>query len=133
MKKFLSTILFVIYLTTVSGVGINLHYCCGHLDDVELSYAAKTFADHSTCAMHAAYKGKDCCKDVHKQLKITQSQNTVPDIAIPAVSFFAVVPPSFPEFPALSFSSISKRSFSPHAPPFRATAPVYLKNCSFLI
>lgn len=133
MKKGLATILFLIYLTTVSGVGINLHYCCGHLDKVELSYAAKTFVGHSTCAMHSTYKGKDCCKDVHKQIKITQSQNIVSDMAVPAVSFFAVVLPTFPKVPAPCFSSIAKGSFSPHAPPFRATAPLYLKNCSFLI
>lgn len=132
MKKALATILFFIYLTTVSGVGMNLHYCCGHLDNVVLSYTAKTSARPS-CGMESSYKGKDCCKDVHKQIKITQSQNIVSDMAVPAVSFFAVVLPTFPKVPAPCFSSIAKGSFSPHAPPFRATAPVYLKNCSFLI
>lgn len=131
MKKVLAVIFSLFYLATASGVGMNLHYCCGMLDKVELSYTMP--AGHAACGMESAYIGNDCCKNVHQEFKITQAQNTVSDIAIPAVHTFAAILPSFPLASAPNFPSITKGSFLPHAPPFRETEPVYLKNCSFLI
>lgn len=134
MKKVLATILFFIYLTATSGMGMNLHYCCDRLDKVEVSFTGKALHADDSCGMQAAYKGKDCCKDVHKQLKITEAQNTAADIMAPSGPLLMVVTlPSFVQIPTPYFSSIAKGSFSPHSPPFRAAVPAYLKNCSFLI
>jgi len=134
MKKVLATILSLVYLIATSGIGINLRYCCDKLDKVELSFTGATsLKGDVSCGMQSAYRGKDCCKDVHKQLKITQSQNMVQDISFPAGHSFAIALPCFPQIPDLYLSSIVKGNFSPHAPPFRETNPVYLKNCSFLI
>ena len=131
MKKVLSVILSLFYLATASGVGMNLHYCCGMLDKVELSYAVPD--SHVACGMESAYQGKDCCKNVHKEFKITQAQNTVSDVAFPAVHAFSAIIPLFPLASAPNFPTIAKGDFLPHAPPFRETEPVYLRNCTFLI
>lgn len=133
MKKVLATILSLIYLVATSGVGMNLRYCCDKLTDVALSFNSETTSGNISCGMESVFKGKNCCKDIHEQLKITQSQNTAQDVSFPPVHLFAALQPCFPQIPRPLFSSIAKGSFSPHGPPFRATNPVYLKNCSFLI
>lgn len=133
MKKVLATILSLIYLTATSGVVMNLHYCCDRLDKVGLSFTSKALNSDVSCGMQSAYKGRNCCKNVHKQLKITKPQNTAPDMSFSGGYSVAVVLPGTPRIPSPYFSSVAKGNFSPHAPPFRETNPVYLKNCSFLI
>lgn len=130
MKKALAAILALFYLVAVNGVGVNLHYCCGTLDKVEVSFAEASAS--VPCTMQPGRKDSNCCKDVHKQFKITQPQYAAPDISLRPGYSFAALLPYVPRAPSFLFSSIATGSFSPHSPPFPQTA-VYLRNCSFLI
>jgi hypothetical protein len=133
MKRVLAAILSLCYLVAANGVAMNLHYCCGRLDKVAFSYTTSISTDYVSGGLRTAYSGNDCCKDVHKQLKVTQSQNTAPDINFPGGHSIVALLPRTSEVPLPYFSSVAKGNFSPHAPPLRETNPVYLKNCSFLI
>lgn len=130
MKKVLAAILSLFYLAAVSGVGMNMHYCCGTLARVEIGFAD---ASGSAVSMiQPAHQDGNCCKDVHKQFKITQPQYAPSDVTVHTGHSFAVLLPYVSDIPNLFFSSIATGGFSPHSPPFRETA-VYLRNCSFLI
>lgn len=135
MKKVLAFILSLVYLVATNGVGMNLRYCCDKLTDVELSFVAASTPGATTCAMQPVYRGKNCCKDIHEQLKITQSQDLSHDVTIAPIHSFVFVVPRFSEIPRPYYTSIpnNQGNFSSHAPPLRETIPVYLKNCSFLI
>ena len=131
MKKILAAILALFYLVNANGVGMNLHYCCGVLDHVELSYAVST--GDAACGMQAVYQGKNCCNNVHKAFRITQAHNTVSDgLYAGTLGQVAVVLP-FSQAPLLSFQSIAKGRIFPHAPPLGEALPLYIKHCRFLI
>lgn len=133
MKKALAVILSLFYIVAVSGVGMNLHYCCGNLDKVELSYSNDGVAGNMACNRQEAYTGRNCCREVHKELKITQPQNIASGPALPVVYSTAIALPSFLQVHLPSLYAIAEGSFSPHAPPCQEATLVYLKNCSFLI
>ncbi|UAY55385.1 HYC_CC_PP family protein [Arachidicoccus terrestris] len=134
MKKVFAVILSFVYFVAIGGVGMNLHYCCGVLDHAEFSYAGTSTAGNNSCGMESSFMGKNCCKNVHKQLKIERAQQNASNIAVPAAYSFIAILPDFPEPTPLSFDvGEAKSSFLAHGPPLPNNIPVYLKNCSFLI
>lgn len=134
MKKFLVSILAVLYVASSMGATIDMQYCCGKLIHVKLSLRnSDTQSGIAQCSAHKNMAKKDCCKDVYQHIKISHDQNTVSDIALPLVYSFAANLPSLIEIPTIYSAPIPEGNFSPHSPPVRAAIPVYLKNCSFLI
>lgn len=133
MKKVLAAILSLIYLVTANGIAMNLHYCCGKLDKVAVSYTTGMSADYVSGGQHTAYSGNECCMNVHKQFKITQSHHNESDILFNADHTYTAVLSDRPEIPQLYFSAVAKGNFSPHGPPLLPKDPIYLKHCSFLI
>src|SRR5262245_2203831 len=68
MKKFITLILALFYLTTSFGATINMHYCMGEF--IEISIGNKKSSHCNGCGMAKDdSKEKDCCKSEHKQLK----------------------------------------------------------------
>jgi len=68
MKKVITLILALFYLATSFGATVNMHYCMGEF--VEISIGSKQSNICSGCGMlKKDDKGKDCCKNEHKQLK----------------------------------------------------------------
>lgn len=133
MKKALISILSLFYLVATCGVGMNLHYCCDTLAKVDLSLTSDAANPGASCDKQSDFPGNGCCRDVHKDIKITLAQHTVSEIAfVPLPSFTAILPVS-PKVPIGYFSAITKERISPHDPPALKNSPAYLKNCSFLI
>lgn len=89
MKKFLTVILALLYVSTSTGATFHMHYCMERLVDVSLWHEEETHACSETCAQ----KG---CKDVHRTVKLEKDQqiaaNTV--LAMQAISQVAELPVS---------------------------------------
>jgi hypothetical protein len=65
MKRILLILVGLMYITSVSGVTINHHYCGGKLATISLSLAS----DHS-CRCGSKKMKKDCCKNQQVQVKV---------------------------------------------------------------
>ncbi len=134
MKKFLVSILAVLYVASSLGATIDMQYCCGKLIHVALNLGnASNQFEAQHCSSQKKNVTKDCCKDVQQHFKVSHDQSTSADITVPSVYSFAANLPSPIGMPTIHFAPISEGNFSPHSPPVRETTPVYLKNCSFLI
>ncbi len=66
MKKFLVTLLAVLYLGMSSGIAMELHYCMGRLAGIEL------FSNDNECCTRCGMKEKKggCCSDEYKFVKL---------------------------------------------------------------
>lgn len=132
MKKFIVTILALIYLGTSTGATINLHYCMGKLAGWGLGHNESSTC--GKCGMEkTAKKGNGCCKDEHKFVKNTTDQKTA-EAGLQIMQFVATsLPVSFIEIPAAGFTSVTEENPLTNAPPRSYTVAVYIRNCVFLI
>ncbi|MEJ7677258.1 MAG: hypothetical protein WKG06_05170 [Segetibacter sp.] len=71
MKRFLVTILTVIYFTASTGATLHMHYCMGKVFSIDLTKAKD---DCSKCGMKTS---NHCCNDELKTVKLQDSHNAV--------------------------------------------------------
>lgn len=132
MKKFIVSILAVLYLVTSTGATIHMHYCMGKLADWNLGHQESKTC--SKCGMDKdESKNNGCCKDEHRFLKddsaqkITESNIQFTDIVILGT------PPAFFQLTDFGFVSITDKKPNCNAPPRKQDCPIYILNCVFLI
>lgn len=135
MKRFLVPILVFIYIGTASGFNINAHYCMERL--VEANLFAHQDNDNDVCSYCGMTDGqggtKSCCSKKLTEVK-TKSHQQGQDLLLKWNTFSMVVLPSFsPEYIALSPIDEEHKLPVAHAPPSKATRPLFLKHESFLI
>ncbi|MBS1520740.1 MAG: hypothetical protein JST50_07090 [Bacteroidetes bacterium] len=124
-KRSVIIVLAMLYLTTVSGFALNLHYCFNHLSSVNVD------AQPNSCAKLQSNKMK-CCKDQKIEIKVKDAhQNNSPlhwskffPIALP-VSAFVIFTPAVQD---QMIASVTDRG-----PPKSPDVPLFLKYCTFLI
>ena len=130
MKKFLVTILAILYLGTSSGVVVQLHYCMDKF--VGYDFHADSHDACTKCGMKKAKKGH-CCKDVSKVIKIQDAnqlvksnikflQSPIATTNYVAYSYYQTVIPSN----TTKYLVISQ-------PYYRGSVPIYLRNRVFRI
>lgn len=73
VKKITIVILAILYITTSSGVIVNMHYCMGKL--VALDFLHHKDQHCFGCGMEET-NNKDCCKQEKKILKTEKDQKT---------------------------------------------------------
>jgi hypothetical protein len=132
MKKFMLTILAVIYLGTTYGATIHLHYCMDRL--VNWSLREENTGKCSNCGMQKeGERPDDCCKDQHSQVKIENDQK-LPEAVSEGIDVVSVVSTSsfFETFYNCPISLI-KQTFRDPDPPQSAGIAIYLLNCLFVI
>ncbi|MBX3255626.1 hypothetical protein DC498_21455 [Terrimonas sp.] len=132
MKKIFLFILAFTYFASTSGATLHLHYCMGKM--VEWSVSDN---EEENCPICGSDKGKmvekGCCKDEHKQLKIT-NDHSITETAFQGLYLMAVaLPDSFIDIPAITFSSITEENPTSNAPPYSTGTPIYKRNCVFRI
>jgi hypothetical protein len=133
VKKFLATILAILYLATTTGATVHMHYCMGKLVEQNLWHNQKEQC--SKCGMDKSETKDDkgCCKDEHKQVKVEKDHYTS-DVAFQAMQIAAVaLPVSFIEIPAIAFSSITEENPNSNAPPRSSSIAIYKRYCVFRI
>jgi len=120
MKKFLVTILALIYLTSTVGATLRLDCCLENL--VTLGLGANTHND-------AWSKEIKDCKDEHKQAKQGHEQKHN-NAHIRVVKNFPVTVTTC--FPAYSFNAIASLTEAypvNNAPPQKAAIPLFILHC----
>jgi len=132
MKKFLVSILAIVYLIVSSGATVHLHYCMGKL--VSMGVLPNKNDKCGKCGKEKIDgKNNGCCKDEYKQLKIEKDQKAT-ELALQTMQSVAVeIPVAFFEIPFDNFSSLTEKNPYGHAPPQSAAVAVYIRNCVFLI
>jgi len=138
MKKFLASILAVLYLSTSLGATIHFHYCMGKLVSWGLVNHESRNCDY--CGMpkynsfqHQTVSKDNCCKDEQHQLKADRDQK----IAQSELQVFNTLP----DITGFQISSLHSPDFCPvtldyprtNAPPDRGSQSVFLLNCNFRI
>jgi len=133
MKKFLTTILAFLYLSTSMGATIHLHYCMGKLVSWGLLNNSSTKC--SNCGMEKSNNSVDkgCCKDEVKQIKDDKDQKLTSNFTQLSKSVTEVLTVGFPNYlvslPAISF----KENPNAHAPPRSFFTSLNIIYCVFRI
>ena len=124
-KRSVIIVLAMLYLTTVSGFALNLHYCFNQLASVKVDAPA------NPCAKLQNNKMK-CCKDQKIEIKVKDAhQNNSPlhwskffPIALPASAFIIFTPVVQNRVVA----NVTQRG-----PPEGPGIALFLRNCTFLL
>jgi len=127
MKKYIVIFLMLVYALPSTGASLQLHFCCGKLDDVSLSVKHKP-----GCAKQEA-SNKVCCNNVEVDLKIDADQQLLAKLmlqlnagpALPAATHYWLQ-----HLPALLVYTAHKSNGPPLA---EGQLPTYIKNCVFRI
>jgi hypothetical protein len=140
MKKFLVTILAIIYLTASVGATVNMHYC---MDKLVASSLGKEKTDKKSCPYcgmaktsqdkHCGKESKGCCKDEQKIVKLENEQKISEAffqfLQIPSEAII----PVFWDYTIEYVSSITEEYPLTHAPPRSKTVSLFVLNCDFRI
>lgn len=140
MKKFLVTILALVYLTASVGATVNMHYCMDKLVAWGLGQEKTGKKSCSYCGMaktsqdkHCSKESKGCCKDEQKIVKLENDQK------ISDASFqFSQIPveaitPVFSDYSFEYVSSLTEEYPLTHAPPRTQNVALFVLNCDFRI
>ncbi|RYY48900.1 MAG: hypothetical protein EOO06_08785 [Chitinophagaceae bacterium] len=131
MKKFLATILAVLYFATTTGVTVHMHYCMDKLVELKLWHSEKDQC--SNCGMEKSQQDNGCCKDEHKQVKL-ENDHYKTGVAFQAMQLTALaLPVYFNDIPPVIFSSVTEENPRSHAPPRSGDIAIYKRNCVFRI
>ncbi len=127
MKKFLLSILAIIYLGISTGVTLHIHYCMGKLVDIGLVSKSNNRCDK--CGMVKVNNHKGCCHDEQKVVKIQQDQNnaTTAIHQITQLSSVAVAV-NYTDLPAVAVSSLPEENSCFDIPARRPGVAVYIRN-----
>ncbi len=131
VKKIFAAILAILYFTATTGATVHLHFCMGKLVDESLWH--NETEQCSKCGMDLGHQANDCCKDVHKQVKL-QNDHYLADMNFQVSQFSAIaLPVAFIEIPAAEIASIAEDNPVSNAPPRSRDIPIYKRNCVFRI
>lgn len=128
MKKCIALVLSLLYLSTSSGMVINVQYCFEKIASVEL----EGFGETNWCCTNSSEKS-DCCSNELKVAKadVSPAASTV-DYNIGAPVYFIKLL-SFYGVSSVLSSSVKLLQSSDNSPPVTADTPIYIKNCVFRI
>jgi hypothetical protein len=135
MKKFLVSILAVLYITTSSGAVVHLHYCMDKFIGWGLWQNSHPGTNDTcnNCGMKKSSQHKKCCKDEQKLLKIQKDQKTTETTYKLSQPVQAVLVANYNvDTPVFIFSS-SHIFSATKAPPLTTLVKTYLLNCHFSI
>lgn len=132
MKKFITFIVAILFLSTSSGATIRMHYCMGKLADWGLMYRDSTKCEN--CGMEESdTKDNGCCKDENKFVKNISEQKITESVSINFTLTILDLPLSLFSLSDIFYISSSEEYPISHAPPRNCKTPVYLLNRTILI
>ena len=120
MKKFLVTILALVYLTSTVGATLRLDCCLENL--VSITLPANIHADNWS------KENKDC-KDEHKQAKLGHEQKHHDNHIRVAKSFPATVTAGLAAYSFHAAATLNEAYPVNNAPPHQAALPLFILHC----
>ncbi len=131
VKRFLTTILIILYCTTITGATIQMHFCMGDL--VERNFWHNDEGPCSNCGMDKEKSEKaGCCKSENEFVKTDHSQLTG-EVSFTILKTFSQALPFFFLDKPEHFSSITEESPYANAPPISPGIALFKRNCVYLI
>jgi len=127
IKRSGAILLTVLYLVTVFGFALNLHYCFGVLASVKVDAPAKS------CKM-LTVKSRSCCQDKQIDVKVKDAHQAETTQFL--AGLFAI---ELPKYAFAGFASSAQlvvtEKLSDRGPPDLVTAkvPTIIKNCTYRI
>ncbi|MDQ2753349.1 MAG: hypothetical protein M3R72_10045 [Bacteroidota bacterium] len=113
MKKFIATILSVLYLIASSGATFSSHYCMGKYIGWDVSAPAKNKC--SNCGMTKENR-TGCCNDKHQTLQLQKDQLATNVIAVPGNTII-YLNTHYPSLTQSFFTAGIKGVQTAHSPP----------------
>lgn len=132
MKKFIVAILTILYVGSITGAPVQLHYCMGKIADWSLGHS-KESEPCGNCGMEKSTSTENgCCKDEHKFIKGSIDQKLVEGIQLMLV---AAVPvnPFYAALPAPATRNLVEILPQSNAPPRSCKVDIYILDRTFLI
>jgi hypothetical protein len=132
MKRFLVTILSILYMASAMGATVHIHYCMG--EKVGAGFIHKDTHRCAKCGMVKTTSDNGCCKDEHKTLKTSEHQlaKAILDVQLQAPASLPVVFDHSRAVFAGSFAA--SRTGLYYTPPLLwRSCPLYLLHCNFRI
>ncbi len=125
-KKLLIILLMAVYGVSSSGFTLYMHYCCGKLDKVDLSYS-----DNKKCPLSFQASDKNCC--ANKQVEIKIKSDHQPEYAANKVVKLFSANYIAEESIITSFNTLpySILSYSSTSPPLKKDVLLYKLNCVY--
>jgi hypothetical protein len=125
-KKPIVIVLMMLYLVTVSGFAVNLHYCFNRVSSIQIDAPSKG------CVKGLETREMKCCKDKHLVVKVKDAHQNGSFSFVSKV-FIADVPNL--QFADLPITGLNPAQFttSYRGPPPLPDNAIYLKNCTFRI
>lgn len=128
MKKCIALILSLIYLSTSSGIVMNVQYCFEEIASVKI----QGFGKDKCCCTNSSDKS-GCCSNELKVFKVDVSHvPSTADFNIGA-PFYFIKPLSFFNVSPVLLCPVKLLQSSDNSPPLAAAIPIYIKNCVFRI
>ena len=132
MKRFLVTILSILYMASALSLTVHVHYCMGMLAGVRLIHTDEDRC--GKCGMKKSERNKGCCKDEHKTFKANDHQPAKASFDFTQKQFAAVLQPVYFLSSEPAITQYSDIKTLAHAPPsVWRTSPIYLLNENFRI
>lgn len=127
MKKIIVSILASIYLCSMAGITVHLHYCMGEV----INWGLRD-TDGGKCDKCGMEKDGKCCKDEQKFLKNNTDQKIAePVMPVSLAATFAS--PAFLNTSEYYFSGLIENLSVNPDPPLKSGFEILLLNCVFRI
>ncbi|MGN6640379.1 MAG: HYC_CC_PP family protein [Mucilaginibacter sp.] len=126
LKKPAIIMLMILYLGTVSGFVLNLHYCFNQLSSVKIDAPVKD------CTNGRETGKMKCCKDKHFEVKVKDAHQTG-SFSFGGKTFAVDLPKIFSENPVPSVQEVLIDKASYRGPPVAHAIPIFLQNRNFRI
>lgn len=123
MKKFLVTILAVIYLATTTGATLHMHYCMGKIFSVDM-------VKKDGCSKCGMQTNEGCCKDEFKVIKVNDNHQLTAN-EIHFAPSFAVLTNQYNITEPVFFDAATSSSTHNNSPPNSSGTSLCILNCVF--
>ena len=124
-KKSAILFLAMLYLGTVSGFALNLHYCFNHLSSIRIDAPAKE------CSKRTGERKMSCCKDKRIDVKVKDAHQSALSVFSGKI-YAAILPRLYRQDPTSLPTGFATAGTSYRGPPLSPVS-AYLKNCNFRI
>lgn len=132
MKKFIVSIIAVLYLFASTGAAVNVHYCMGKMADWSLGHKNSKACGY--CGMkNSVKKNNGCCTDEHKFIKNEDDQKAGSSFQLNLKQIAAELPLSYFSYDTEFTGSITEDHPISNSPPRSGNVPLYLFKRTFLI
>lgn len=129
MKKFLLSVLCLVFFVVNTGFVVNLHFCMNKLHSWEIG--SQTSEKCDTCGMPTAGKN-GCCHDEVKVVKLQQDVvQAHSSTTLPSLPFIVAFTSTYLHMPVMETEN--RPVLQAHSPPLINAPKIYIEHCVFRI